>query len=822
MILTLQFAFFDMWKNAAYRTTTKLVDLRHAIVTKTPWEYEHIAFDFLHPIEISVSIKKNEWNDSNKGSRRILGETMRIPMEFYHKNIEPLLSPTKSLAFISEGAMPLWTLRTLRKTKKVYKLHHTPNSELLTSTEDNIRAHITEKLQGREKFVSEVVLSGCRTPGSVDTKICGWAADLGARGMSRNERIAIVGSANHYITLMGMMPFHNISFFALAHQHSYQFHFYDMLDYFGLLQYVECADFSRIRADMVLLMLMAYGLKWADMQPIVSFTMKAIMDVYHAHFLEKRRFLFDSMLRLNVRNLQSLMSMAKMPRATNVRDAQGHDGAKEYFQVLMQAHYALCTGRTLNAHFSPQHYNQAEATQPIHVQSIVTVIESLSHEVVTPSIDARPPIGGLAYGMVGIGSEFATQHTALPKWIKLYKDPLSAHKKMMSMIETKSLPDAVKIAGELCDLFGEIIPSQLRETTQSHVLKRCYSSSRNKCSSSAFTIGALSQSKPKERLTVPSACDVVWDPALRQQRKPVFSYEHGSSQWAKRILDENAPVRSHNPPKTFSVITWNVLFDKFNNEKTFMGKPAIDRCSKQRYVAISKVLQDTDADVICLQEVMPEFYQFLTEQHWVRNYTLSCDKTHADINPWGSLMLCHVRHTVVDSVSHNLPGYNAHISLMPEMAIKLRSDAVPLRVSSCHLMAKYTSNQEHVRKTQIINFLRACTGDNADNAIRVGDFNEDWSFPSALGFQDTWKLAGHSERDGWTIDNSRNGLADKLIEEQFNGRYDRIFFKSKHLTLKSCNLVGNQPLHSLLGPGDWPEWLFCSDHFGVQAKFDVR
>ena len=780
-----------------------------------------MAVDFLHPIEISVSIHKNEWTESNKGSRRIFGDTMRIPVDFYRKNIESLISATKSIAFFSEGSMPLWTIRPLRKTKKVYKLHHTPNSELVMSAEDNIRSFIREKLQGKDKFVSEVVISGCCEPGATDTKICSWAADLRARGISRNERIAIVGNPNQYITLMGMMPFHNMSFFALAHQHSYQFHFYDMLEYFGLLPYAHSKDFSRIRADMVLMMLMAYGLKWADMSPLHAFTLKSAMDTYHQHFLEKGRFLFDEKLRLDIGSIRLLMSLSRMSRGANTRDKRGQECGSEYLQILLQTHYALCTGRLLHNHFDPKSYNQIGPSQNITVQNLIMALENLSDTVLSAIVDPRPAINGLEYAMAAIGSEFATQHTSLPKWIKAHRDPLAVHKKMMEMIEAESLPRAIDHARELCDKLRGTVPDRVYCSTQSMLLRRNCTAARNTCTMSPFTLGALSQSKPNERLIVPECKSIIWDPALRQQTKPIFTFDRALAVWTKKSIEESNQNRTHTAPTKLSVITWNVLFDKFNNEKTFMGKPAIDRCSTHRFAAILKLLEQSKADVICLQEVMQDFYQLLVDQSWVRHYTLSCDRTHADINPWGSLILCHTRHKLIDSVSRNLPGYNSHISLMPEFSLKLRDDAAPLKVSCCHLMSSYDARNDAARKTQIVNLISACSGENTESAIRMGDFNQDFTFPAALNFQDAWIAAGRDDREGWTIDNSRNGLADRLIEEQFNGRYDRIFYKSKNLRLQNCFLIGDKPVSTILGQGQWPDWLFCSDHFGIQADFEI-
>ena len=77
-------------------------------------------------------------------------------------------------------------------------------------------------------------------------------------------------------------------------------------------------------------------------------------------------------------------------------------------------------------------------------------------------------------------------------------------------------------------------------------------------------------------------------------------------------------------PRGLRLVTYNVWFDPLK-----FGA----RCS-----AIFAILRASDADVICLQEVLPNFIHLLRAQPWLALYELSGDEE--SVEPYGVLMLC--------------------------------------------------------------------------------------------------------------------------------------------------------------------------------------
>ena len=70
----------------------------------------------------------------------------------------------------------------------------------------------------------------------------------------------------------------------------------------------------------------------------------------------------------------------------------------------------------------------------------------------------------------------------------------------------------------------------------------------------------------------------------------------------------DAAARIHS--KGLTVVTYNVWFSKHRQ--------------RERALSLFSILENSDADVICLQEVTPFFLQLLTEQDWMRKrYILS-------------------------------------------------------------------------------------------------------------------------------------------------------------------------------------------------------
>jgi endonuclease/exonuclease/phosphatase family metal-dependent hydrolase len=278
-------------------------------------------------------------------------------------------------------------------------------------------------------------------------------------------------------------------------------------------------------------------------------------------------------------------------------------------------------------------------------------------------------------------------------------------------------------------------------------------------------------------------------------------------------------------------VTWNVQFDRFSGQTTPLGKPGIEWCTKTRYVALSKVLATTDADIIALQETEPTWWEFLSRQPWVQqNYTFSCPMRGEPITPWGQLMLVNKRVPVVNMAAHNVPGYTGHTSVMPTCSVQINDSGKQLNVCGIHLLAPYTQSNINVRVTQIETLMKRLAPKNVgEDVVVMGDFNDYPSnffvMPQAMGaFRDAWvEKNGTSDGDaGYSINGRTSKYTSLIIEPEFFGRADRVLVKSQHLAVTGAQMIGTKSVREELGIASCPEYLFPSDHYGVMVTMDVK
>jgi hypothetical protein len=102
--------------------------------------------------------------------------------------------------------------------------------------------------------------------------------------------------------------------------------------------------------------------------------------------------------------------------------------------------------------------------------------------------------------------------------------------------------------------------------------------------------------------------------------KYLIDQENGISHLVPKVFDGKwRPVRANDGKESrdgwnrdaLIVLTYNVWFDKRNKEA--------------RSLALMRILDASNADVICLQEVTPEFLFLLRDQTWVRQRYLLSD-----------------------------------------------------------------------------------------------------------------------------------------------------------------------------------------------------
>eukprot|EP00638_Chattonella_subsalsa_P018192 CAMPEP_0117877244 /NCGR_PEP_ID=MMETSP0950-20121206/14081_1 /TAXON_ID=44440 /ORGANISM="Chattonella subsalsa, Strain CCMP2191" /LENGTH=295 /DNA_ID=CAMNT_0005731207 /DNA_START=26 /DNA_END=913 /DNA_ORIENTATION=+ len=277
-----------------------------------------------------------------------------------------------------------------------------------------------------------------------------------------------------------------------------------------------------------------------------------------------------------------------------------------------------------------------------------------------------------------------------------------------------------------------------------------------------------------------------------------------------------------------SVLTWNIWFDKLGQKK--------------RFQTILQISLSLSPDVMCFQEVLPNFITLAMEiPQLLEEYEFSDDGSGITVEPYGVLMLVKKKY-LPTFLFHDMPSY------MDRKLLTAKLGTNDVLIGTVHLESL---NQHQLREAQLRvakEALRRC-----ENSILCGDFN----FCSYRNFIPQGKLENESLREilpeyidiwpslraeekGFTFDSERNVMIHQF--EQM--RYDRIVAKlNGGLTASSIDLIGTEKLthenvekiqtedmcNSFKEPeglsldlacfDECPAEFHCSDHFGLLAEF---
>ena len=243
------------------------------------------------------------------------------------------------------------------------------------------------------------------------------------------------------------------------------------------------------------------------------------------------------------------------------------------------------------------------------------------------------------------------------------------------------------------------------------------------------------------------------------------------------------------------LLTYNVLADKVEIEK--------------RIPAIFKMMQNSDADVIAMQEVAPWFMELLLKEKWVKNYHMPMEKDQVVV-AHGLLILS--KGPITKITADYLPSRQQRAYLVIDTKIK----GLDLKIGTCHLESPLESGEARAQQLDIFfNLLNP-----ADNAILLGDFNfgdgekpETTKIPAT--FLDVW-LEANKGKPGFTWDIEKSNMAKKgSFPNEGSRRIDRILVKSKSLKPKEAKIIGMEPL-------DIKKELFPSDHFGLTGSLKIE
>jgi poly(A) polymerase len=245
------------------------------------------------------------------------------------------------------------------------------------------------------------------------------------------------------------------------------------------------------------------------------------------------------------------------------------------------------------------------------------------------------------------------------------------------------------------------------------------------------------------------------------------------------------------PRLTF--VTYNVLADRKDAAK--------------RVPALLKLLENSSADVIALQEVAPWFMKALFAQEWTRKYHPAPAREDTQA-PGGLLILS--KTPILKHGFYRLAGRQGRGVL----AVKLKASGRELLVATVHLESPLESGR--IRAKQLTSVL-GLLGDK-DDAVLLGDFNfgdgeqpETRTLPKS--YVDPWPLLKKGQPGyTWNIEKSDMARRGSFPGEK-SRRLDRILMRSKFWKPKSVSIIGDTPVKK----GD--KSLFPSDHFGLMATF---
>eukprot|EP00760_Papus_ankaliazontas_P001237 PhM_4_TR10432/c0_g1_i1/m.48050 len=803
--------------------TTKVSELSTQLL-KRNMQFDHVAIDVGE--FISNALRTRDFKDLS--AEKKAGELVK----HVHNNVSNVLKkvqPKRSVALMFDGAEPLWKMRKMRRrTAKKFEARHqrAAGQSLVFAVEDRLRQTVFDRDAARE-----IVFSGCNCPGPVEAKMSSWALDLAARpDTTINDTVCLLGSTDLFSSTLALTPLHNI--YAIKFDMG-DFKCWSMpalLDWLDVYEYLEIGDLpalTRLRRDMSFLMLLVEGLSITDLSNVTNITAKEIFQAYHdTHIASGTAVVTEEggALWVDVDKLEALLLKVCRrpisPRAdTNVGD---------YLEVLLQSHSMISLGGVRDYSYTLHGaYNNNTPPPTVKIDTLIAHLKSLKTRKIKAQEDTNEKKFVMSPAEYAIG--VAPTAYALEEAVKMFTGQPMPDKLDKEVLECEDTHEA---AVKIREMMSEVKKSQHRALSvhPSH----CWVKTANAAGPPPgylYWPVQLGEYARKTKIREKRAESVVPVGTLRIERSdmPMFhTYDANAYAWVETDPYTSTPEKIASL-RTVRLATWNVQFDRHSGKDTPLGKPGIDWCSKTRYIALAKEIHDADLDIICMQESEVAWWEYLARQKWVQdNFYLSCGANGESVKPWGTLLLVNKRLPTTSLALTNCPGYHGHISLVPCVSFNLTETSV-MQCLSIHLLAPYNKNNVDVRVTQTQNLVKRIDRYASQPLVVMGDFNDHpsnmFSLPPQQKLVDAWTSVHGTDSEaqvaGYTINGDLNTYCNLLIETEFFGRADRMYFRSDILKPTKSELIGTRSVKQVIPGIDCPDYLFPSDHFGVITEFDV-
>jgi len=271
--------------------------------------------------------------------------------------------------------------------------------------------------------------------------------------------------------------------------------------------------------------------------------------------------------------------------------------------------------------------------------------------------------------------------------------------------------------------------------------------------------------------------------------------------WVEGAWTRGASQAPPAAPRPLRVLTWNLLFDRFSPERIQ---------SERRLPVQLRLLKESQADLIALQEVTPSFCAALLAEPWVRErYWASEGPAAATLDPSGQLILSRVPLEAV--------RIHAFSSRKQAVVATLQTSEGRLVLANLHLTSNQAERADLIRLEQLRLLSRLLQRSHPDDDwLLLGDFNQREGEPDGglarAGARDLWPEIG--EGPGKTYDPSKNAIAAHFTGSGQAARFDRIFLRSRSDRWRGtrCELYATEAIPEV-EPPLWP-----SDHFALLAE----
>lgn len=242
------------------------------------------------------------------------------------------------------------------------------------------------------------------------------------------------------------------------------------------------------------------------------------------------------------------------------------------------------------------------------------------------------------------------------------------------------------------------------------------------------------------------------------------------------------------------LLTYNIWFKKYHLNK--------------RLSYISKIINELDPDIIALQEVTKDMLQILVTTNWFGRYYSShiYDNNFNSSEYYGCILLSKYNFNSLEIKQFDNTFMNRKLiigNIIIESTDNDVNSLLNLNIMTSHLESY--NHLEEIRKLQLEEIDNKTK--QYDNVIFLGDTNfcsDKETFPS--DYIDLWDISKYGR--GYTYDSTIN----KMINNKYKARVDRIYLKTKLNYDRHIKLVGTDPIS---------DKLFPSDHFGIACELIV-